>query len=227
MVIDNDFYINMLYPLQDKILTLITSLKTGFYLTGGTALSRNYLFHRFSDDIDLFVNNDSAFEEKVIQIEKSFKANNYPLEVAVKSETFARLLVSTTDCILKIDLVNDLVPHFGEVIYSMILGNVDNVYNILSNKISALPRQEIKDFADIAFIARKYQFNWRQVIGEASEKDSWVNPIDVSRYFATTDTKLLALINWIEPANYNLLAKDLSIISDDILRGKDNSLFQS
>jgi len=30
---------------------------TPFYLTGGTALSRGYFNHRYSDDLDLFVNN--------------------------------------------------------------------------------------------------------------------------------------------------------------------------
>jgi len=32
-----------------------------FYLTGGTAVSRAYLQHRFSDDLDLFVNYDKRF----------------------------------------------------------------------------------------------------------------------------------------------------------------------
>jgi hypothetical protein len=37
-------------------LRVITACDTDFYLTGGTALSRVYLHHRFSDDLDLFVN---------------------------------------------------------------------------------------------------------------------------------------------------------------------------
>jgi hypothetical protein len=31
-------------------------VSAGFYLSGGTAASRGYLHHRFSDDLDLFVN---------------------------------------------------------------------------------------------------------------------------------------------------------------------------
>lgn len=53
---NKDFYFTELYPLQDQVLHLITQAQTGFYLTGGTALSRGYLQHRFSDDLDLFTN---------------------------------------------------------------------------------------------------------------------------------------------------------------------------
>lgn len=38
---------------------------THFYLTGGTALSRYYLNHRYSDDLDLFLNRDSNYPEYV------------------------------------------------------------------------------------------------------------------------------------------------------------------
>ncbi len=60
----------MLYPLQNEVLRILNELETGFYLTGGTASSRGYLNHRFSDDLDLFVNDDDRFTlwaERVIQ----------------------------------------------------------------------------------------------------------------------------------------------------------------
>jgi len=41
---------------MDKVLALIRRTDTAFYLTGGTALGRHYLHHRYSDDLDLFVN---------------------------------------------------------------------------------------------------------------------------------------------------------------------------
>ena len=36
------YYFEQLYPLQDQALKLINSVDTGFYLTGGTAISRAY-----------------------------------------------------------------------------------------------------------------------------------------------------------------------------------------
>lgn len=50
MLPTHTFYFEQLYPLQDLALALIQQQDTGFYLTGGTAVSRVYLHHRFSDD---------------------------------------------------------------------------------------------------------------------------------------------------------------------------------
>ncbi len=48
------FYQEILYPLQDRILSFAATFED-LYLTGGTALARFYLQHRFSDDLDLFI----------------------------------------------------------------------------------------------------------------------------------------------------------------------------
>ena len=58
---EKDYYFKKLYPLQDKIFQVLNKLDTDFYLTGGTAASRGYLNHRFSDDLDFFVNDDNRF----------------------------------------------------------------------------------------------------------------------------------------------------------------------
>ena len=52
----NSFYTTTLYPLQDRVFQVLKALHTPFYLTGGTALSRGYYNHRYSDDLDFFVN---------------------------------------------------------------------------------------------------------------------------------------------------------------------------
>ena len=46
---------NRLYLLQDKFFKLWVHLDLPFYLTGGTALGRFYLNHRYSEDMDFFV----------------------------------------------------------------------------------------------------------------------------------------------------------------------------
>lgn len=50
-MLNSNFFINSLYPFQDRVLQLISALETDFYLTGGTAASRGYLNHRFSEDL--------------------------------------------------------------------------------------------------------------------------------------------------------------------------------
>jgi len=49
-MLDN-YYSTILYPFQDKILKLVESCETPFYLTGGIAFSRCYFHHRFSDNL--------------------------------------------------------------------------------------------------------------------------------------------------------------------------------
>jgi hypothetical protein len=67
---DASFYYDSLYPFQDAALKCIRSADTAFFLTGGTAASRGYLHHRFSDDLDLFASDDRRFGlwvDRVIQ----------------------------------------------------------------------------------------------------------------------------------------------------------------
>jgi predicted nucleotidyltransferase component of viral defense system len=49
-------YYNRLYAFPDEIMKIIQRQGVHFYLTGGTALSRCYLNHRYSDDPDFFIN---------------------------------------------------------------------------------------------------------------------------------------------------------------------------
>ena len=42
--------------------------RTPFFLTGGTALSRFYTRHRYSDDLDLFVSRDREYPKQVNKI---------------------------------------------------------------------------------------------------------------------------------------------------------------
>ncbi|MDB5070660.1 MAG: Nucleotidyl transferase AbiEii toxin, Type system [Candidatus Eremiobacteraeota bacterium] len=43
-------YEDILYPLQDRILDVAATYEDALVLTGGTALARLYLHHRYSDD---------------------------------------------------------------------------------------------------------------------------------------------------------------------------------
>ena len=65
MTMPSQYYEETLYPFQNGVLEVISRCETRFYLTGGTALSRGYYQHRYSDDLDLFVNNDADYKEQV------------------------------------------------------------------------------------------------------------------------------------------------------------------
>ena len=91
-----DFYLHTLYPFQDQVLKSINQVDTGFYLTGGTAASRGYLRHRFSDDLDLFVNDDDRFGLWVDRlIQALVRQAEWHCEVLLKE---TRLLVRRLAC---------------------------------------------------------------------------------------------------------------------------------
>jgi len=142
-----------LYPLQDKVLQLIRSLETNFYLTGGTALSRCYIKHRYSDDLDFFVNDLLTFRDELYKIQIELD-RNFDLEIQRTGERFQRFMLKSGEIFLKLEFVNDVPYHFGNLESSSIFNFVDNSLNILSKKITAvMDRDETKDYADIFAIA--------------------------------------------------------------------------
>lgn len=56
MNVSGKYYEKSLYPLQNGVLSIVQNAAgTPFFLTGGTALSRYYTHHRYSDGLDFFV----------------------------------------------------------------------------------------------------------------------------------------------------------------------------
>lgn len=164
---------------------IVKDLQLPFYLTGGTALSRFYYHHRYSDDLDYFVNNDPRFKDYQSTLIESLNANQSDLgfkvltDRIVLSKDYLQLYVAVEDLELKIDFVNDISSHFGEILENEICGMIDNVRNILSNKISALYRFEVKDYVDIWIICRNFLFNWRKLMNEAKQKEASVDPMEM------------------------------------------------
>jgi len=163
-----NFYQHRLYPFQDMVLHLIQKTGVDFYLSGGTVLCRFYLKHRYSDDLDFFVNAAPDFKGKVESVVDGFKRSDLQFEIGTTSETFVRIFTQSENISLKIDFVNDVPFHYGGFESREIFHKIDNWRNILSNKICALSRLEAKDIADILFIAKSFQFNWEEIIQELS-----------------------------------------------------------
>ena len=82
-----------LYRLQDKVLSIVFSMKTGFYLTGGTCLHRFYQEKRYSDDLDLFSNDCQLFRDDVRLVRRSLEDAALSLEIRADSRDFVRLIV--------------------------------------------------------------------------------------------------------------------------------------
>ncbi len=217
------FYTDKLYPLQDEVLNFVSANNTSFYLTGGTALSRHYLHHRFSDDLDFFTDNNPDFEREVKRLIGILK-ENFILTESVLDTSYVQLMVQHAETRLKIEFINDVNYHVGDLIDSKLFKRIDSWQNILSNKITALGRNEAKDIADIVLMANQFKFNWRNVIDSARQKDTWVEEISVSQAIHNFPTEALTRVKWITPPDFNRLAKDQTQIAKDILLGTENSL---
>lgn len=221
----DDYYQNTLYPLQDKVLEIVGKLTVGFYLTGGTALSRAYLHHRYSDDLDFFVNGVSDFKSQVNTVIKALSDAGYFIDTSVADDGFARMFVFDGELSLKLDFVNDVPFRSGKAVTTPLFIKTDNPNNILSNKITAIGRYATKDIVDIVFMCKSLTFNWENIINEASKKDLWVNPINIAEAIEQFPVEKLDEINWIkEPPSHECFQAEINQIIPDILGGSDNSL---
>lgn len=222
-----DYYQNTLYPLQDRVLKIIGHLPVEFYLTGGTALSRNYLHHRYSDDLDFFVNGAMDFKQQVNTILNSFTVLGMQFETAVADEGFARIFVFSGECSLKLDFVNDVPFRSGSPSETNLFLRTDNLLNILSNKVTALGRYATKDIVDIIFICGIIPFVWENIFVDASEKDLWVNPVNASGIIEQFPIEKIQEIDWINkiPSNDWFLSR-INRIIPEMLEGCENSLYK-
>ena len=183
-----------LYELQDRVLDIIFSTRTIFYLTGGTCLSRFYQEKRYSDDLDLFTHEHDNFNLALREI-KIILNQNFQVMEEVTSKDFVRLKI---DNFLQVDFVNDRVMRYKDVIY---LDNgyiIDNYENILANKLTAvIGRDSPKDIFDIFLISKYYNYNWKDILDIAHEKSGFYND-DLILRLKTFPIKLLKNINLID-----------------------------
>lgn len=225
-----EYYTKNLYPLQDGILNIVKELKLPFYLTGETALNRNYFRRRYSDEIDLFVNKDINFNQhiealyKVIQEKQRAGLFSIDYQRTRRSENFFQLFILKEDVELKIDLVNDVASHYGDFINNHVLGKIDSLRNILSNKLSAIFRYEPKDVVDIWIICKNLKCNLREIIDEAKSKEAGVDPVAIYEILSSFPLDKLSIIKWIEKPETEIFKKEIMQIAEDILHGRENSL---
>ncbi|NQV36414.1 MAG: nucleotidyl transferase AbiEii/AbiGii toxin family protein [Candidatus Marinimicrobia bacterium] len=227
------YYEEKLYPIQDGVLSIINKLDTPFFLTGGTALSRYYFTHRYSDDLDLFVHNDPQYLSHVETVlNQLIKDGKGRFDVEMKSikrnQNYTQLYVIDTenpDVELRIDLINDIAAHFGEIEMDAKLGKVDNWRNILSNKLTALFRSEPKDVVDIQAIARHRNFNWKSIVNEAKMKEAGVEPEILHDMLMSFPVSYIDTIKWIEKPDEKRFSENIKMVADDILFGRSNSIY--
>lgn len=213
------YYFDQLYPLQDRVLAIIDRQATGFYLTGGTAVSRLYLRHRFSDDLDLFVNYDDRYGEwrdKIIFALAQAQFNQ--VQIVLRQQYFTRILVTDNLTTLKVELVNDVPAHVGEIHHDPILGRVDSSENILANKISALVnREEPRDVADVWGLCTKRGLSIKEAITGAQSKAAGIYPPEIAQRLLTVTERDWRQVLWIDPPPFEQYHAELVALGEGLI----------
>lgn len=226
----SNYYETKLYPVQNEVLKNLKDLNLPFYLTGGTALSRGYFNHRYSDDLDFFVNSDKNFLCNTEKAINTLKDVGFKINTENMTDSFVRIIVNPginglNDKGLKIDFVNDIDVHFGEITNTPIYYKTDSIRNILSNKYTALYRLSAKDVVDICEISKYYRFSWKDIIKEAEQKEIGIDLKEISEIFRTYTEKQFKNIKWIKVPDYKNLFSDIDNIAYDMLTLNNNSLY--
>jgi len=202
-----------LYQLQDEVLKTLFENEREFYLTGGTCISRFYKAKRYSDDLDFFTNASSRYNFAVKNIKTSFD-KNFELTIEVETKNFTRFRIGK---ILQVDFVNDISSRYKDIIITDNDVIIDNIENILSNKITAIiGRDDPKDVFDFYLICYYYSFHWNEIMNSAHDKAGFVNE-DLIVRLKSFPIALFDDIKCIDCSFLDNFAHDLPIIIDEIL----------
>ncbi|MGA1865415.1 MAG: nucleotidyl transferase AbiEii/AbiGii toxin family protein [bacterium] len=204
-----------IYTLQDKVLEIIYSNETTLYLTGGTCLNRFYYNCRFSDDLDLFTNENAIFRDDFRIVMENLRSSTLPYTIMVDTRDFVRLNING---ILQVDLVNDRVYRYGKSILSSSGIFLDNVENICANKICAIiGRDDPKDMFDLYTIYKKGKINWKEAM-EAARKKCVIDHEVLEFRLSSFPLKLLDLLNVVDSVMISDTKKEYPGMVEHILK---------
>jgi len=222
----NHYYKDLLYPLQDRVLKQIGISGTPFYLTGGTVVGRFLLNHRYSDDLDFFLNAATDFRDQIEKLISFLKLTFKDIRMNNLQDSFARFYVVEDELQLKLEFVNDVKFRVGIPTINEVGLQIDTWDNILSNKLTALSRTAPKDYSDVLFLSLKYKFNWKTIIDQAKQKDAWINEISISQQLMNFELEKLTEVKFLENVDTKKITSDyFKILARESLHGFDNSLY--
>lgn len=208
-----------LYELQDEVLKVVFEIENEFYLTGGTCLSRFYVEKRYSDDLDFFTNQSPRYSFAIKNIKKALQ-NSFEVISEVESKDFTRFKI---DDLLQVDFVNDIAFRYKEPIVNEKNYLLDNIENILSNKITAvIGRDNPKDIFDIYLICKFYKFDWKEILKSAHQKAGFCDEELIVR-LKSFPQELLGEIKIIDKTFLDSFSTDFKTIIDDIDRALDQN----
>lgn len=173
---------------QKQLLELVLQepyiLKT-FYLSGGTALSSWYLYHRESLDLDFFTCRSFDIDKISVWLKSNQEAIGY--RVLHIDEDFGFLTVTFRyydDTILKVDFHHYTNRKLKKGFMWRGL-EIDSIDDIAVNKFSTIASSaRTRDYVDLYFILRQYPFTFHQLIAGVKKKFSQhIDPLQLTKNF--------------------------------------------
>lgn len=210
-----------LYRLQDQALALFRGVEHGFYLTGGTALSRGYYEHRYSEDLDFFVNDRPEFvlwRDRCIQALRWWaEGRGYGFDIVLREERFGRVLIQG-EAPLKIEWINDVPSRIGEPWPHPLLGLLDTRENILASKITALvDRKAPKDLADVFWLCCRDGLSLVEAVDNALGKAAGIFPPLVAKALLDGLPGAWDAIVWNQPPSRELFEQGIRECAEAIM----------
>jgi predicted nucleotidyltransferase component of viral defense system len=146
-----------------------SDLRFSFYLTGGTALSAFYLFHRLSEDLDFFSEEQIDIEPVLTFLKSVPEVVHVQYERKFDRKMF--LLHHISDQLLKVEFTTYPFQRCekGPAVEGIA---VDSLKDILVNKIIALTdRKDPKDYVDLFYgFKKQHGMDLRELLQAAETK---------------------------------------------------------
>jgi len=137
----------------------------------------------------------------------------------VSNETFTTFKVgwNKSVALLKLDFVNDVAAHFGEIVKTNIFDRTDSIRNMLSNKLTALYRFNAKDVADIREIALHETVDWTQAINDARQKEAGLELTYISEILTGMPQSEFESLAWVKKPEWDEFCADINRIMFDMI----------
>lgn len=175
----------ILTPLQRTVLDAVFAEEVfarSFYLTGGTALAAFYLFHRYSDDLDLFTNDQSL---ELVWPTLQQLLPSLGLTIESRTPQFIRLRHPEG---LRVDVVHDVPFRIG-IPLRQGTWLIDTLQNITLNKVTAIQgRLDVKDYVDLYLLLKDHPRHILTWLVQAKQKDASIDPFLWSRLIGDIET---------------------------------------
>ncbi|MFW6129428.1 MAG: nucleotidyl transferase AbiEii/AbiGii toxin family protein [Candidatus Aminicenantaceae bacterium] len=167
--------LEILDNIQRRILTSVCKISglDFIYLTGGTALSAFYLYHRKSHDLDFFTAEEELIPSICHKIEDQLKKEGFEVEKTRGLRSFTELLISLPDDSTIIHIALDSPYRLEELKQSKDYEGlkVDSLRDIAANKLlTVFGRANLRDFVDVYFLVKE-KFTKKELIEDAIKKD--------------------------------------------------------